>query len=275
MGTVHQDDARDGILDHVLERPPKFPGNGKEIGMKRSLVLIVAATLSLACGVPSLAGEWKQDEKGWWYDNGDSGWEHSGWKWIDGKCYYFTPEGYCLQNTTTPDGYSVNGDGAWTVAGVVQQKDAQGLSRVVEAGVGKTVQAGSLRIQTPEGFWQAGQEGNAYVYGNPEGTRAITVVSQSAEELAVFDQAEFAGMKMPVLDYAMTAALGSYTSRETVTLNTGEWVRYHYQDLSGQFGVPGTLTAYLRLCGTEIHMVVFAGDFSGTDTDTLMNTCIK
>ena len=46
--------------------------------MKKSLVLIVAATLSLAWGIPSLAGQWKQDEKGWWYDNGTSGWEHSG-----------------------------------------------------------------------------------------------------------------------------------------------------------------------------------------------------
>lgn len=243
--------------------------------MKKSLVLIVAATLSLAWGIPSLAGQWKQDEKGWWYDNGDSGWEHSGWKWIDGKCYYFTPEGYCLQNTTTPDGYTVNADGAWTVAGIVQLRNVQGLSQVVEAGASRPVQAGSLKVVTPDGFWQASQDENSYLYGNPEGTKAITVISRSADELAIFDQTEFAGMKSPVLDYAMTMTLGAYTSREDVALNTGAWTRYHYHDLSGQFGIPGTLTAYLRLHGTEINMVVFAGDFDSTDTDALMNTYIK
>ncbi len=238
--------------------------------MKKSLVMIVAAATSLALCFPSLAGEWKQDDKGWWYDNGTSGWEHSGWKWIDGKCYYFTPEGYCLQNTTTPDGFTVNADGAWTIAGLVQ-----GQSQVVEAGTGKAVQAGSLKILTPAGFWQVSKEDGTCLYGNSEGTRAMAVVSRSAEELAVFDQAEFAGMKDPVLDYAMTAILGQYTSREDTTLNTGQWVRYHYNDLSGQFGVPGTLTAYLRLYGTEIHMVTFAGDYAGMDTNELMNTYIK
>ena len=243
--------------------------------MKKSLVLIVAATLSLAWGIPSLAGQWKQDEKGWWYDNGTSGWEHSGWKWIDGKCYYFTPEGYCLQNTNTPDGYTVNEDGAWTIAGIVQTEGVRSQSQVVEAGTGKTVQAGSLKILTPAGFWQVSQEDGTYLYGNSQGTMAMAVVSRSAEELAVFDQAEFAGMKSPVLDYTMTAILGQYTSREDTTLSTGQWARYHYDDLSGQFGVPGTLTAYLRLYGTEIHMVTFAGDCAGMDTDELMNKYIK
>lgn len=38
------------------------------------------------------------------------------------ECYYFDGNGYMLANTTTPDGYTVNADGAWTVNGVVQTK---------------------------------------------------------------------------------------------------------------------------------------------------------
>ena len=47
----------------------------------------------------------------------------SGWMGMgDGvaECYYFNGDGYMLANTTTPDGYTVNADGAWTVNGVVQ-----------------------------------------------------------------------------------------------------------------------------------------------------------
>ena len=51
----------------------------------------------------------------------------TGWNAIDGKWYYLEPkgtaqypEGACYLNTTTPDGYQVNADGAWVINGVVQ-----------------------------------------------------------------------------------------------------------------------------------------------------------
>ena len=53
----------------------------------------------------------------------------SQWQWIDGnkdgiaECYYFDGSGYMLSNTTTPDGYVVNGDGAWTEGGAVKTKN--------------------------------------------------------------------------------------------------------------------------------------------------------
>lgn len=37
----------------------------------------------------------------------------------DGKCYYFTPDGYCLQKCQTPDGFTVNDNGAWVIDGVI------------------------------------------------------------------------------------------------------------------------------------------------------------
>lgn len=56
----------------------------------------------------------------------------AGWQWIDtdsngvSECYYFTDNGELLTNTTTPDGYTVNENGAWVTNGVVQQKSTAG-----------------------------------------------------------------------------------------------------------------------------------------------------
>ncbi len=38
------------------------------------------------------------------------------------KSYCFDSNGNMYANTTTPDGYTVNADGAWTVNGVIQTK---------------------------------------------------------------------------------------------------------------------------------------------------------
>lgn len=91
---------------------------------------IVAATLGFAgaLSMAAYAGTWAKNAQGWWYNNGDGTWPVNTWQWIDGngdgvaECYYFDPSGYCLTNTRTPDGYTVNADGAWTVNGSVQTK---------------------------------------------------------------------------------------------------------------------------------------------------------
>ena len=90
--------------------------------------LIVSAVFSMIFVITSFAGTWKQDAKGWRWDYGNGTWPAAKWEWCDGngdgiaECYYFTPEGYCLMNCTTPDGYLVNASGAWIVDNVVQTK---------------------------------------------------------------------------------------------------------------------------------------------------------
>ena len=67
---------------------------------------------------------------GWWWQNDDGSWPANSWQWLDGnkdgvsEFYYFGKDGYLLVNTTTPDGYKVNADGAWTDNGVIQTKTA-------------------------------------------------------------------------------------------------------------------------------------------------------
>lgn len=71
---------------------------------------------------------WRKNETGWWYATNAEGtaWHAGCWQWLDGngdgmaECYYFNQDGYMAADTTTPDGYTVNADGAWIVDGVVQ-----------------------------------------------------------------------------------------------------------------------------------------------------------
>ena len=42
------------------------------------------------------------------------------------ECYYFGPNGYIYTSTTTPDGYTVDENGAWTVNGTVQTQTTSG-----------------------------------------------------------------------------------------------------------------------------------------------------
>lgn len=93
---------------------------------KKVRIGILAGVLTLGMGFTAFAGQWQLDNVGWWYDNGDGTWPANQWQWLDGngdgvaECYYFNQNGYCLLNTTTPDGYTVDGNGAWTTDGIVQ-----------------------------------------------------------------------------------------------------------------------------------------------------------
>lgn len=100
------------------------------INKRLFLAGLTTGLLSLSVAFPAMAGSWKNgagdNAARWWYDNGDNTWAANGWRWIDGnqdgvsECYYFDSEGWLLTSTTTPDGYNVNADGAWTVNGIAQ-----------------------------------------------------------------------------------------------------------------------------------------------------------
>lgn len=99
------------------------------MGMKWKKVAITTAVMSATMAMTAFAGEWKTADNGnWWYDNGNGSYTSNGWQWIDGngdgvaESYYFDGNGYLLTNTTTPDGYTVNENGAWVENNVIQTK---------------------------------------------------------------------------------------------------------------------------------------------------------
>ena len=98
--------------------------------MKRLFSFLMAVVMTMAMTLTAFAAGWQKNDVGWWYATNDAGttWYANEWQWIDGngdgiaECYDFDANGYMYANTTTPDGYTVNADGAWTENGVVQTK---------------------------------------------------------------------------------------------------------------------------------------------------------
>ena len=100
--------------------------------MSKGKILTTVAAVSVAAmmTVDVYAAGWQHNMTGWWYGTNEANttWHANGWQWIDGnndgiaECYYFDQNGYMLASTTTPDGFTVNANGAWMVDGVVQTK---------------------------------------------------------------------------------------------------------------------------------------------------------
>lgn len=71
--------------------------------------LVVASILALS--PIGASAEWKQDSIGWWYTYSNNTYV-KGWKYIDGKYYYFGQDGYMKSNTIV-DSYKLGSDGTW------------------------------------------------------------------------------------------------------------------------------------------------------------------
>lgn len=114
---------------------------------KRAMILSLAAAMTAGSATTAFAGQWQQDARGWRFQTGANTYHTNGWQWLDGngdgisECYYFGPDAYMAAATTTPDGYTVNADGAWTENGVVKTRDD--------------------RIAVPNGTWICGEGANA------------------------------------------------------------------------------------------------------------------
>lgn len=105
----------------------------EDLGMKKLIRIIsIAIGISIMFSMNSFAGTWwKNDHKDsdtwntWKYVNSNSI-QPEGWKWIDGnkdgiyECYFIKDE--IMQENTRIDGRDINGDGQWTVKGVIQQR---------------------------------------------------------------------------------------------------------------------------------------------------------
>ena len=94
-----------------------------KVFMTTGLFIALSTNLTFASG-------WTKgiSKNAWWFDFGNGDYFKSSWQWIDGnqdgiaECYCFDENGWMYENTTTPDGYTVNENGAWTVNNIVQTK---------------------------------------------------------------------------------------------------------------------------------------------------------
>ena len=103
--------------------------------MKTWIVAAAAAGMSVLFSVTPFAAGWElgtgEHASQWRYVNADNTVD-TGWHVIDGngdgiaEWYYFNEEGWLLTSTTTPDGYTVNENGAWVKDGQVMTEKAGG-----------------------------------------------------------------------------------------------------------------------------------------------------
>jgi hypothetical protein len=86
----------------------------KKINLKKIIIIGLLTTSILAVTSIGASAEWKQDNRGWSYNQGGS--YATGWKNIDGKWYYFYEDGYStgyMAYNTSIKGYKLGLDGAW------------------------------------------------------------------------------------------------------------------------------------------------------------------
>ena len=127
-----------------LFRVPKglmhSPGNSLCIlpGLLRALPSFLCAFMSFVFLFSGTAkADWVRgnSKNAWWYDLGNGNYYKSSWQWIDGnhdgiaECYCFDENGWMFENTITPDMFTVNENGAWTVDNIVQTKSANLISQ--------------------------------------------------------------------------------------------------------------------------------------------------
>lgn len=103
--------------------------------MRWMKAVMAGAVFSALFAGTAFAGEWVKgdgaNQDRWRYDNQDGTFANSGWFWIDGngdgiaESYCFDGEGWLYVNTTTPDGYVVNENGAWVSEGQVMTQQAE------------------------------------------------------------------------------------------------------------------------------------------------------
>ena len=212
--------------------------------MKKNIVKVLATTamLSMLASTTAFAGQWKSDANGWWYQNDDGSYPKNTWQWIDGnkdgvsESYYFNENGYLLTNTTK-DGCTVNGDGAWTVNGVVQTQGQKVASNTAQSYDAQYPLKGRVEnyLDSYDGnyvwYWTgpnmirkgvvpAGMTGLSYVYQKAvEDKNATYLVGTSGNGINVL--AKLAGL--PATASMGTAEVNNLANEVETFLNSFDW----------------------------------------------------
>lgn len=244
--------------------------NKRAADRKRCWKMVIAVLFATAAvSMSALAGQWRQDDTGWWYQNENGTYLKSEWSWIDGKCYYFNEDGYCLQSVQTPDGYSVDAQGAWIEGGVVQTQEQ---IRVQEQSQDSSAikQIDNVVVTVPGGFVFHSSDERGIYMTSVDGSSLICIMSESLADFGGYADLVYTYQES-VLDAAVEAELGTPQTKTTSQLSNGLWYSYHYMDASS-LGIPGFLKVYARINGDRLQMVMFGGSISSLDTEGIMNS---
>lgn len=121
------------------------------------------------------------------------------WQWIDGYCYLFDEDGRMYANCTTPDGYTVNADGQWTVDGVVQYVAGKGIiTKVTDrvASGSKGTGSGGSGGGSSSGSSGGSSSGNGGSGGSAEDIQkssSVTILYKDRETDEVLKELELSG----------------------------------------------------------------------------------
>lgn len=234
---------------------------------RRWITAMAAGLMTVAMTMNVFAGQWQQDIGGWWYQSDNGSYLKDGWNWVDGKCYYFNNDGYCLQNAQTPDGYTVDAGGAWIVDGVVQTQKNQ------EQAKSSDVQFDNISFTVPDGFEMYASDEQGVYFANADASSVICILSESLSDFGEYADLIYT-YQGRILDLAMEQEVGTPQSKTESQFATGTWYCYHYMDASA-LGIPGFLKVYTRIIDNRVQMVMFAGAISSLDTNGIMNNCLR
>ena len=173
----------------VSENPFQTPSNSKYKFMAKFLLAISVAFLLSAIPSFSIGFTKGTSRDAWWYDLGNENYLRSTWQWIDtdndgvAECYYFDADGWMYTDTTTPDGYTVDENGAWTVDSVVQTREALEDNTTEETDTTSGQDGSSYKQETLDRInqFRAGQNLNALA----ESERLSSIANIRAKECAI------------------------------------------------------------------------------------------
>ena len=172
----------------VSENPFQTPSNSKHKFMVKFLLAISVAFLLSALPSFSVGFTKGTSRDAWWYDLGNENYLRSTWQWIDtdndgvAECYYFDADGWMYTDTTTPDGYTVDENGAWTVDSVVQTRESQEDNTTEETDTASGQDGSSYKQETLDRInqFRAGQNLHALA----ESERLSSIADIRAKECA-------------------------------------------------------------------------------------------
>lgn len=192
--------------------------------MKKRIIAGVVLSMSLCMGLTAYAGEWKQDEAGYWYVMDDGSYCANEWKELDGAWYHFDAQGY-MQTGWYEEGqawyYLEPSTGAMLsntsseIDGTGYRFDASGVAAEVSATVAADmVQDGTVQPEeTQTETAQAGWNGNTYtsVASNYQITFPTNYHAQDANALSQFFGTEFVNSEFYVIrDDGWIQVAGTY-----------------------------------------------------------------